>query len=111
MAGSIAATQLAYAIGRRGSTTICAGLPPVTARFDYVPSALVADERVIKGSYMGSSVPKRDIPRYLGYFQTGQLPVDRLRTNEIGFQEINIAFDRLDDGIGVRQVLICSKSI
>jgi len=111
MAGSIAATKLAYAIGRRGSTTICAGLPPVTAHFDYVPSALVADERVIKGSYMGSSVPKRDIPRYLDYFQTGQLPVDRLRTNEIGFQEINVAFDRLDDGIGVRQVLICSKSI
>jgi alcohol dehydrogenase len=108
MAGSIAAMRLAYAIGRRGSTTICAGLPPTTATFDYVPSSLVADERVIKGSYMGSCVPRRDIPKYVDYYLSGQLPVDKLRTHEIGFQEINLAFDRLDDGIGVRQVLMCS---
>ncbi len=108
MAGSIAATKLAYAIGRRGSTTICAGLAPANASFEYVSSALVADERVIKGSYMGSSVPARDIPRFIDFFLAGQLPVDKLRTSEIEFRELNVAFDRLDDGIGVRQVLMCS---
>jgi alcohol dehydrogenase len=106
MAGSIAATRLAYAMGRRGSTMICAGLPPAGAAFEYVPSALVADERVIKGSYMGSSIPQRDIPCYIDHFLAGRLPIDALRTDDIGFQDINAAFDRLDDGIGVRQVLI-----
>ena len=109
MAGSIAAMTLAYAMGRRGSTTICAGLPPVTANFPMPSSALVADERVIKGSYMGSSVPARDIPRYVDAYLAGKLPVDRLRSDEIGFDDLNAAFDRLDEGLVVRQVLICRR--
>lgn len=89
---------------------ICAGLPPTTATFEYVPSALVGDERVIKGSYMGSSVPQRDIPKYIDHFLAGRLPIDRLRTHEIGFDELNLGFDRLDDGVGVRQVLVPRRS-
>ena len=42
------------------------------------PLSLVGEERVLKGSYMGSCVPSRDIPRFLNLFQTGKLPVDRL---------------------------------
>lgn len=107
MAGAIPAMALAYAVGRRGSTTICAGLPPHMATFPVPSSALVADERVIKGSYMGSAVPARDIPDFVDKFLGGKLPVDRLLTDQIGFEDLNAGFDRLDDGIGVRQVLRC----
>lgn len=32
---------------------------------EYTPAvSLVAEERTVKGSYMGSAVPRRDIPRY-----------------------------------------------
>jgi alcohol dehydrogenase len=51
---------LAYAIGRRGNPTICAGLPPHDATFPVRPAEMVSDERVIMGSYMGSSMPQRD---------------------------------------------------
>src|SRR5262245_23767460 len=78
MAGAMPAMTLAYAIGRRGSTTICAGLPSHTATFAVPSAALVADERVIKGSYMGSAVPSRDIPRFIDLFLQGRMPVDRL---------------------------------
>jgi len=47
MAGGIGAMTLAYAIGRRGSTTICAGLPPHDATFPVRPAKMVSDERVI----------------------------------------------------------------
>lgn len=107
MAGSMAAMNLAYAIGRRGSTTVCAGLPSHTATFALPSAALVADERVIKGSYMGSAVPSRDIPRFIDYFLNGQMPIDRLRSHLVTFDEINTAFDRLDEGVVVRQVLDC----
>jgi alcohol dehydrogenase len=107
MAGAMPAMALAYAIGRRGSTTVCAGLPPHGATFPVPSAALVADERVIKGSYMGSAVPARDIPRCIDLFMTGRMPIDRLRSDVIGFQELNAGFDRLDDGLVVRQVLDC----
>lgn len=110
MAGAIPAMNLAYAIGRRGSVTVCAGLPSHTATFPVPTAALVADERVIRGSYMGSAVADRDIPRFIELFLNGQLPVDRLRSDVIGFGELNAGFDRLDDGVVVRQVLNCSSA-
>jgi alcohol dehydrogenase len=107
MAGGIAAMNLAYAIGRRGNTTICAGLPPHDATFPLYPAQMVSDERVIKGSYMGSSDPQRDIPRLAQEFAEGRLPVDRLLTDQLSFDQLNAGFDKLDDGEVVRQVLKC----
>lgn len=108
MAGSVAAMKSAYEMGSRGSTLVCVGLPPATAAFSFGAAAMVADERVIKGSYMGSADPSRDIPILIGAFLEGKLAVNRLRSDEIGFDDLNKAFDRLDEGQGVRQVLKCS---
>jgi alcohol dehydrogenase len=108
MAGSVRAMTLAYSLGRRGSMTVCGGLPPHGAAFPMPSAALVADERVIKGSYMGSSVPSRDIPKLVDLALGGQLPIARLRTDIIGFDELNAGFDKLAAGEGVRQVLKCT---
>lgn len=105
MAGSVSAMTLVYAIGRRGSTTICAGLPGHSATFPMPSAALVADERVIKGSYMGSAVPSRDIPKLVDLVLDGSLPIGKLRTDVIGFAGLNAGFDKLAAGEGVRQVL------
>jgi len=109
LAGSIPAMTLAYAIGRRGSTTVCAGLPSHTAAFPIPSAAMVADERVIKGSYMGSAVAARDIPRFIDLLLAGRMPIDRLRSDVISVDELNAGFDRLDDGEVVRQVLTFEK--
>ena len=61
-AGSIAAMNLAYGVTARGGMVVSAGLPAVTAQFSYLHGALVSDEKSIRGSYMGSCVPRRDIP-------------------------------------------------
>lgn len=66
---------------------------------------MVSDERTIKGSYMGSCTPRRDVPHYLSLYLDGRLPVDRLRSGQIGLDEINAGFDRLADGNVVRQIL------
>ena len=66
---------------------------------------LVAEERTIKGSYLGSCVPSRDIPRYIEWYQQGKLPVDRLLSETLALDDINGAFDRLARGEGVRQVV------
>lgn len=104
-AGSIPAMNLAYAIAARGGMVVSAGLPSSTANFSYLHGALVSDEKSIRGSYMGSCVPKRDIPRFLGLYRRGKLPVHRLRSGTITLEEINEGFDRLSDGSVLRQIL------
>jgi alcohol dehydrogenase len=106
LAGSVQALELAYGITRRGGTTVTAGLPPPTATMPLSAVSLVAEERTLKGSYIGTAVPSRDIPRYIELYQRGRLPVDRLMSGTLGLVEINEAFDRLNDGQAIRQVLV-----
>ena len=82
------------------------GMPGPEAAVTLSPLSLVAEERVLKGSYMGSCVPSRDIPRYIDLFRRGKLPVDRLLTHELSLEGLNGGFDRLADGEALRQVLV-----
>jgi alcohol dehydrogenase len=105
MAGAARAMELAYKITRRGGTTITAGLPPPAATLALPLVQLVAEERTVKGSYIGTCVPARDIPRYVALYRAGKLPVDRLMSGKLTLDEINTGFDRLHEGRAVRQVI------
>jgi alcohol dehydrogenase len=106
LAGSVKAMELAYKITRRGGTTVTAGLPPPTHMLPIPQVNLVAEERTIKGSYIGTCVPVRDLPRYVALYRQGRLPVDRLLTGRLKLDEINLGFDRLREGKAVRQVVV-----
>ena len=67
-------------------------------RLQLPPVALVAEERTLKGSYVGSCVPSRDIPRYVELHRQGRLPVERLLSETIALDDINEAFDRMVAG-------------
>ena len=105
MAGSVKAMDLAYRITRRGGTTVSAGLSNPKHDFALKHVSLVAEERTVKGSYIGGAVPLRDVPRYIGLYRDGRLPVDRLMSERLSLDEINGAFDRLAAGQTVRQLL------
>jgi alcohol dehydrogenase len=105
MAGSVAALDLAYRVTARGGMTVTAGLPNPSAHWSLPAVSLTAEERTIKGSYVGSSVPSRDIPRLIELFRAGRLPVDRLLSEQIPLEAINEALDRLALGQSIRQVI------
>jgi len=105
LAGSVKALELAYAITRRGGTTITGGLPAPSAMLQIPAVSLVAEERTLKGSYIGACVPSRDLPRYINLFRRGRLPVDRLLSDRITLDDINEGFDRLREGKAIRQVV------
>ncbi|MEO9135829.1 MAG: zinc-dependent alcohol dehydrogenase family protein [Casimicrobiaceae bacterium] len=106
MAGSVQAMELAYRVTRRGGTTVTAGLPHPDHRWPVQQVNLVAEERTVKGSYVGSCVPLRDIPRYVGLYRQGRLPVNRLMGERIGLADINAAFDHLASGHALRQIVL-----
>lgn len=95
----------AYAATRRGGKTVTIGLPHPSKQFVVPAVSLVAEERTVMGSYMGSAVPRRDIPRFITLYKAGKLPVDLLHTHTIKLDEINAAFDTLARGEAVRQVV------
>ena len=104
--GSERVLAQAYAATRRGGTTVTVGLPPPDRMFSVPAVSLVAEERTVKGSYMGSAVPSRDLPRFIAMYRAGLLPVDKLLTHRLPFEEINQGFDRLARGEGIRQVIV-----
>jgi alcohol dehydrogenase len=106
MAGAVKALELAYRITRRGGTTVTAGLAHPQAQFSVPQVGIVAEERTIKGSYLGSCVPPRDIPRYIEWYQAGRLPVNRLLAGSMTLEDINSGFDALAGGDALRQTVL-----
>jgi alcohol dehydrogenase len=106
MAGSVQAMELAYRVTRRGGTTVTAGLPHPDARWPLQHVNLTAEERTVKGSYMGSCIPPRDLPRYVELYRRGKLPVNKLMSDHLTLDRINEGFDALASGHTVRQLVM-----
>jgi alcohol dehydrogenase len=104
-AGVAAAFEQAYAATRRGGTTVAIGLADPGARVPFGPADLVASERVVRGSYMGSTVPERDIPRYVALLRAGRLPLERLVGERLTLDDVPAAMRRLHDGVVGRQLI------
>ena len=103
--GSAAVLRAAYACTRRGGTTVTVGLPHPDEQLMIPALSLAAHEKTLRGSYMGSAVPRQDIPRLTALYRAGQLPVDQLISPAVSLEQINVGFDRLDDGTAVRQLV------
>ena len=106
MAGSTKAMELGYKILMRGGSVVSAGLPPAQATFETNHSAMVSDEKSIRGSYMGSCVPPRDVPAFIELYKQGRLPIDQLKSGTLPLEQINEGFDRLADVAAVRQIIV-----
>jgi alcohol dehydrogenase len=104
--GSERVLAQAYAATRRGGTTVTVGLPHPDRQLTIPAVSLVAEERTLRGSYLGSSVPERDLPRYFELHRHGHLPVESLLTHRLTLDEVNEGFDRLASGHAVRQAVV-----
>ncbi|MFZ2227530.1 MAG: alcohol dehydrogenase catalytic domain-containing protein [Candidatus Nanopelagicaceae bacterium] len=108
--GSARACEAAIALTAPGGRTVLVGLPPVSESATVSPLSLVAEGRSIIGSYMGSSVPSRDVPRFVDMWRTGRLPLEKLISAEIELENINEAMDQLADGNAIRQLIVFDEN-
>ena len=105
-AGRPSVLEAAYRATARGGTTVAIGLPDPSLDLTLNALSVVAESRTLKGSYLGSAVPQRDIPLLVSLWQAGRLPVERLRAGTIGLDDLNVALDALADGEVVRQIVV-----
>jgi alcohol dehydrogenase len=95
----------AYASTRRGGTVVVAGLAAPEARVEVSPADLVATERSLKGSYMGSAAPERDVISLTRLYRGGNLPLEDLVGDRIELGEVPEGFARLHQGQRGRQLV------
>ena len=62
-------------------------------------------EKTIRGSSMGSSLARLEIPRYVDLFMQGRLPLDKLVTRRYPLDQINDAFQALKNGEVIKAVI------
>lgn len=96
----------AYQATAPGGVTVTVGLPDPGRDLALPALSLVAEEKTLKGSYLGSCVPRRDVPKFIDMYVNGELPVDRLVSGRLTLDQVNEGFDRLHTGEAVRQVIV-----
>jgi alcohol dehydrogenase len=104
-AGHPSALETAIGLTAPGGRTVTVGLPRPDARISLSPLGFVAEGRSLIGSYLGSAVPARDIPRFVALWRSGRLPVEALVSSTIDLEHVNDGMDRLADGEAVRQII------
>ena len=67
---------------------------------------LLAYEKEIVGCMYGSANPRNDIPGLLRLYQLGLLDIDSMITRTYKLEEINEAFQDLEEGRAIRTVLL-----
>lgn len=103
--GRASALEQAMTLTAPGGRTVTVGLPAPTERAALSPVELVSKGAAVVGSYLGGSVPRRDIPRFVDLWRAGRLPVEKLMSARIALDDINEAMDDLAAGRQIRQLI------
>jgi S-(hydroxymethyl)glutathione dehydrogenase / alcohol dehydrogenase len=91
--------------GPRGMTVIV-GLPKFTDVLDISPFAFIKDERMLTGSYMGTTQLQTDIPKLVALYKAGILKLDELITDRYPLEKINEAIEAVEKGKALRNVIV-----
>jgi len=85
---------------------IMVGMPPSGAKASYEPVILSALSQSIRGSLMGDTVLKRDIPWMVEQYRLGRLKLDELISNRYPLEQINEAIADTKAGKSRRNVIV-----
>lgn len=109
MIGFPATSLQALRMTRTGGDTYLIGLhrPGSVLEIDAMAD-VIGPQRSLHGLYMGSSAPRRDVPRYVDQYLSGALELDALVAHELSLDEINDGFETMASGGGVARGVITS---
>lgn len=104
--GSGAVVAQAYKALGRGGTAVVVGVADPRDKTTIGTLSLPADERTIKGSWLGSARPQFDFPRILALYKADKLKLDELITRTYTIDEAGQAFDDMVAGKNARGVIV-----
>jgi S-(hydroxymethyl)glutathione dehydrogenase/alcohol dehydrogenase len=109
--GSGQAIDISYRFVRRGGTVVIVGMPASDVKSEFSPLGLAGSVQTIKGSFMGQTNLKTDIPKLLKLYEGGKLKLDELVSNRYTLDQVNEAIENTLAGKSLRNVLIVDETI
>jgi S-(hydroxymethyl)glutathione dehydrogenase / alcohol dehydrogenase len=103
--GSCAAVQQGVAMSGPRGMTVVVGLPNFKDTVSFSPFQFIMEERVLTGSFMGTTQLETEIPKLVGLYKAGVLKLDELITNRYPLAKINQAIDEVLAGKALRNVI------
>ena len=97
--------KAAYQATRRGGTTVVVGVGRAEDMVELSAFDLFYDEKNLRGTYYGSANIRRDFPRLLALWRSGQLDLEGMITRRLAIEDVNDAFGALSAGDVIRQVI------
>lgn len=104
--GTPATIRAAYDATRRGGTTVVVGVGSEDATVPFTARELYASGRQLVGSVFGSTDIRRDFPRTIESWRSGQLDVEKLIGGRIELAELPEALEDLRSGTALRTVVV-----
>ena len=102
--GSPALVRQAFESTCAGGTAVMVGSPPTGEDIALDGRLLFSDRRML-GTMGGSNIPQRDIPRLMDFYRRGALDLDKLISQRIPLEEVNSAFEALEEGKLARSII------
>jgi len=89
--------QSFLSVRNNGGTAVIVGNLPHREKISIDPFALICGKHIV-GSWGGDTVPERDFPLYADLYLSGDFKLDALITHRFPLEDINRAFDALEQG-------------
>jgi len=104
--GNINAIHQGFEMSAPRGMTVIVGLPLMNDMLNLSPFLFIKDERVLTGSYMGTTQLQVDIPKLVALYQNGILKLDELITGRYPLEQINEAIESVERGEALRNVIV-----
>lgn len=95
----------AFKATRKRGKTIVLGVTSAEDRLTIPSSIIMDEERTVLGSFMGSVVPRRDVPLLIELYASSRIKVDELVSRYIKLDDVNEGVEALAKGEVARQIV------
>jgi S-(hydroxymethyl)mycothiol dehydrogenase len=87
-------------------TVVLVGVPTPEMRLEMPLLDFFARGGALKSSWYGDCLPSRDFPMLIDLYRQGRLDLDAFVSEEIGLDQVEPAFDRMQRGEVLRSVVV-----
>jgi S-(hydroxymethyl)glutathione dehydrogenase/alcohol dehydrogenase len=103
-AGVAAVMMQAFASIHSSGVCVISGMAPLTEVLTIMPFELLLG-KTIKGTVQGEIIGSVDVPKYVDMYMAGKLPIDKLITRSFSLDQVNEAFEALENKQVLRSVI------
>ncbi|KAL0557392.1 hypothetical protein IC582_005930 [Cucumis melo] len=108
--GRASLVEEAFTCSRQGwGKTIVLGVDQPGALLNFSSFDVLHRGKTVTGSLFGGAKPKSDVPTLVNWYTDKKLELDKFVTHEVGFEDINEAFNLLIEGKSLRCVIWMNK--